>query len=198
MNPNDPWAIPPLPEIGHGSKLDIYTSVGRALTEWEGFESVFSILFMYFTGLEYDTHRLAHRAYGAIVTFNGRADMMKAAADAYFAQFPDARFESDFATLIKDARRASPRRNDIAHGRVEPFPRTGYTEGPYYCLVPPFYRTNRNSLAGEPTYAYTPEMIDGFALRFRQLASPAIVGRAELARRRAKRPPVNPPPELLH
>ena len=115
MNPNDIWALPPIPDKGDEDEEALYSSVGRALSEWERFENLLAFLFAAFIIPEHDSEA-ARRAYGSVVSFGGRADLLKAASSVYFRNFPDKSLADQFDTLIKTARRASPQRNNIAHG----------------------------------------------------------------------------------
>jgi hypothetical protein len=64
------------------------------------------------------------RAYGSILTFKGRVEMIETAAAAFFMRYPHPA-ESFLADIIKQAKGYSPRRNDIAHGMVQLY----YPEG---------------------------------------------------------------------
>jgi hypothetical protein len=43
-------------------------------------------------GIAHDTHA-SHRAYGAVTIWNIRRDMLRAAAEAYFLEFPHPKLE---------------------------------------------------------------------------------------------------------
>ena len=81
-----PFDRRPWPTIGD-RELDItYAAVGRALSSWERFEGILSLLFSAFVvNMEREG---ARRAYSAVRTFEGRAEMLKAASEAYFMNSP--------------------------------------------------------------------------------------------------------------
>jgi hypothetical protein len=122
MDPNDPWAIPPTPKLGDENIETTYASVGRALSSWEHFEAHLALLFARFITREQDS-LAARRAYGTVASFTGRSALIRDAAAAYFAEFPDRELSDAFSEQLKIAARASARRNDIAHGIVQPSPR---------------------------------------------------------------------------
>lgn len=196
MNPNDLWSIPPIPKKGENNQERLYTSVGRALSAWEHFESLLAHLFSHLIGLDTDS-LAARRAYGCVVSFSGRADMLTAAAEAYFDEHPDDEAERKLADLLKTAKRASGRRNDIAHGCALVFPRSFAKPAIGYCLVPGAYNTNRNNIDHEPSYAYTCKEIDRFHQQFVDLAGSSggifvwIIGRHQ-AQRAGRIPPSQP------
>src|SRR5437667_11584857 len=83
---SNPWDAPPKPATADVSE-DIYTAVGKALSNWELVEAqlgeIFSIFVrtpVFLTPLE----EPAMWAYGSVVSFNGRADMLEAAARGFF------------------------------------------------------------------------------------------------------------------
>jgi hypothetical protein len=170
LNPNDPWASPPIPERGTVSEADIYWSVGRALSLWEYFEFHLAILFNVLSDQSI-VSPMVRRAYGAVASFGGRADLLNAAADAYFAKFPDQTLKADVSKLLKTARRASIRRNDIAHGMVSAYNFENCKISDFV-LLPAAYRTNRHDLDWKPTYALTAEHIRAFIRQLQGLLSP--------------------------
>jgi hypothetical protein len=111
------WDPPPSPEIGDKSADDTFLAVGKALTEWEKLESAFSRLFGGFLGMG-DHSLAASRAYGSVLTFRGRSEMVTAAAEAFYFEKPDADLERVTKEIIKRSIGFSARRNEIAHGVV--------------------------------------------------------------------------------
>jgi hypothetical protein len=175
---------PPFPEKGDWSESALYESIGRALSGWETFERSFAMLFQAFLSPSL-YHMPAWRAYGSVVTFRGRADMVAAAAEAYFLESPATaetpRQKSDSNTLIKRAREFSKRRNDIAHGLVGAYSSpSGPVRG--LALMPADYSANKQQfrddlgpkahLSTKPTYAYTSVEINFFAKEFFALSKP--------------------------
>lgn len=77
-----PWDRRPWPLFGDADMNELYAAVGRALSQWERYEGHLALLFSAFvTGMETD---IARRAYCAVRTFEGRTDMLRAAAEAFF------------------------------------------------------------------------------------------------------------------
>lgn len=172
MDPNDIWAIPPRPAVGDADIDTTYRAVGHALSEWERFEAHLAILFATILGLERESNT-ARRAYGSVVAFAGRAEMLKGAADIYFQEHPEPHFEAQFSSIYKTARRAGARRNDIAHGIVQPFNRiTKPRKGWDYGLYPSYYTSKGRDLSFKPEYVYTSAEIERFARQFGELAEP--------------------------
>jgi hypothetical protein len=81
------WDRPPFPEKGDDEARSTFEWVGRALTEWETLEAYLGLIFGIFVGATHDTEP-AMRAYGSVLNFRGRADMLEAAARAHFAKHP--------------------------------------------------------------------------------------------------------------
>jgi len=185
-----PWDPPPYPNAGDASDEITFAAVGRALTAWEGFEISMATLFARFIGVQTDTLP-ATRAYGSVLTFRGRAEMVEAASEAYFFSTPDSEPEPELNEVLKEARNYATRRNEIAHGIVRSFEvpdgiivRNAF--GPVrrmkkwgYAVVPSDYATNKTILTRGPTilhgterrpkYTYTSVEIDAFAKHFTAL-----------------------------
>ena len=134
---------------------ETYTAVGQALSAWENMEHYFARIFGFFTSGD-DTF-VAERAYGAVISFNGRNELLSSAAEAYFYTRPAHKMEKRFDDLRKLTKKYSPRRNEIAHGLVQQIaldtPRppgmdavTHFKQTTRYLLLPPEYATNKNTL----------------------------------------------------
>jgi hypothetical protein len=115
--PSPAWDRLPWAANGDSPIDTIYKLVGECLSEWEQLESelakLFSCLVSNFESLA------AERAYCAVRTFEARAEMLKAASEAYFAEHPNEGFQKSFVTILKHAKNFAPRRNEIAHGIVK-------------------------------------------------------------------------------
>jgi hypothetical protein len=77
-------------------------------------------LFAFLVGAEivYPNNEPAMRAYGSVISFQGRASMLEEAAAGYFHTRPNEEFQSRFRKILStECRQFSGRRNDIAHGR---------------------------------------------------------------------------------
>jgi hypothetical protein len=183
MDPNDPWAMPPLAAKGDPDLHTVWRAVGEALSYWEWLEGYLSLIFCEMVSPKWSFP--AHRAYGSVISFNGRADMLRNAAEAYFVTQPDAELQEKLNGILKVMSRASPRRNDIAHGIAQPH----YLGGPMrgFVLYPAFYSTNRRNNAGHPKYGMTSVEIGRFAEQFKAL-HPSIIGVQDgFTRRRMRR-----------
>jgi hypothetical protein len=136
-SPN-PWDRPPSASKGDVSDMITFAAVGRAITAWEEFEHNFAYLFSRFIGTNID-ELVASRAYGAVLTFKGRSEMVEAAAEAFFFSIPvdtaNAQIQDELKDeilgvpgnrhgkrkttgFIDEAKLCSGRRNEIAHGIV--------------------------------------------------------------------------------
>jgi hypothetical protein len=171
------WNRTPWPVCGDSDQDKLYAAVGRALTEWERHEAALSTLFSVFVGDPMSAP--ARRAYGAVRTFEGRADMLRASAEAFFLGYglPLRDLQESFEVLLKDSVQASPRRNDIAHGAVSeyrrnPLDRTTRTKS--YALHPPFATFKGRNVEGVPEYCYTSVEIDFYQGEFCRLQKKAF------------------------
>jgi hypothetical protein len=95
-------------------------AVGEALSKWEWFEGNLSLIFYYVIGIGYG-NLAAARAYGAIEAFRVRKNLIEYAAELYFRITPDNYLQERLDELLKDASKFAARRNDIAHGIVQPY-----------------------------------------------------------------------------
>jgi hypothetical protein len=80
----------------------------------------------------------------SVNNFNGRAGMLRAAAESFFRQYPAwsaAPVRKDFNVLMRLCEHFAARRNDIAHGKRDVVP------GRSHYLVPAFYNTKSTSPA---------------------------------------------------
>lgn len=170
MNPNDPWALPPLPAKGTPSDYDLYWCVGRALSMWEFFEFHLAILFNLLSDQTCDSPAV-RRAYGSVASFSARADLLRAAAEGYFNKFPDENLAGEVSSIINTSRRASARRNDIAHGCVLAYTQEGGRIRDF-TVVPALYRSNRHDINWRPTYALTASDLRRFISKIQELIEP--------------------------
>ena len=148
-----PWDRPTtLPSTGDSDPNEIYLMVGRALTRWETVEEHLGQIFALLIGLQ-EPSLAAVRAFGAIATNRGRADMLGAAAEIYFADYSDPALKETFRTLMVETAGFAARRNEIAHGAVSGVVfEDGHEE---FFLASPFYNTNKMKLGSGSVYAYT-------------------------------------------
>jgi len=184
-----PWDPHPLPVMGDSDPASIFTAVGRALTEWNSFESHLSLLFAHFIALDAESIA-AKRAFGAVRTFEARLDMLRAVAEAYFAHFPNDTISRRLYNLVKtEWRNFGARRNEIAHGLVQPWlwrVEAIGSDKTTYCLVPMYFDFKKTDLSNRPKYAYTSEAILSYAQAFADLRSfPLEIATAIIVRGRA-------------
>jgi hypothetical protein len=159
--------------------------VGRALSHWERFEAYLALIFTETIGLRPTQDICAVRAYGSVMAFSGRADMVQAATEAFFFRQPNPALHVQFDELMEMARGYSGRRNDLAHGVVDYHPEY-YATDPEdvsrgHVLLPSEYATKKRVLHSvglspikqNPLYYYGSEQIDRYAVGFRILRSRA-------------------------
>jgi hypothetical protein len=166
-----PWERRPWPEGGDENKDALYRSVGEALSSWERFEGIMSLLFSAFVGV-YDT-KAAQRAYASIRTFEGRAEMMRAATEAYFSSYKNDELLQLWKNILSRCTNFSKRRNEIAHGVVDFYYLTPKKEVIVrqidYALYPSFSSFKDRDLSNEPEYCMTSKEILYFSTEFEQL-----------------------------
>lgn len=171
MDPNDPWAIPPAATAGDPTNTILFTAVGQALSSWEWVEGHLGMLFGEFVAPGRPA-LAASRAYGIVSSSRGRADMLRQAADAYFSIHPDEAMQTAFKAQMNVLDRAAPRRNDIAHGIVQPF--DFGREASTWALYPSYYASARRKLDGTERYVMTAKDISRFGRQFADLQPPII------------------------
>jgi len=169
MNPNNPWERPAPVAVGDADNNTTYAAVGRALSNWERLEGYLSLIFSAMVGPG-EEPLAASRAYGSVASFIGRNEMLWAAAEAYLSLHPDALLQASLETILKEAKKASPRRNEIAHGIVQPL--MAMDRSITWALVPAYYATNKRNLDRSPKYAFSSIEIMGFGHKFNELADP--------------------------
>ncbi len=146
-------------------------AVGRALTMWEHAEVMMALTFYGLMHSPKEPRTIfepAARAYSAVITFNGRMEMMQAAADAYFISYAgqvncDEYTQRSLNHLIKLARKAGTRRNELAHAMTR---KIDGLDGIY--LGPPI-SSNKVDYYWKPAYLYTAKQISEYADRFTKL-----------------------------
>lgn len=183
---SNPWDRPrQLPAHGDLERDTTYLSVGRALSHWERFEAYLAMIYTETIGVRPGQDIPALRAYGAIISFSGRAEMVEEATKAFFFMRPNPGLHSRFDELVEMARGYSARRNDLAHGVVDYHPAYYATDHEEtsrgHVLLPSEYATKKRVLhsvglspVGQiPLYYYGSEHIDGYAIGFRVLRTRA-------------------------
>jgi hypothetical protein len=195
------WDIPPPPQFGDATDDITFASVGRALTRWGQFEVHFASFFSALIGTE-DNSAAAIHSYGSVISFRGRADLVRAVAEIHFSIFPDVDLEKQFQKFVNElTNQACARRNEIAHGIVVASPivvAQNNTVRRQFFLYPP-YASNKMQLDRvestdgrqmawyKPKYTYTSVEIDLFAKGFSGLLPRlAVVMGPMLARKKAQ------------
>jgi hypothetical protein len=178
----NPWDATPFPPKGDETSKVTFQAVGEALSQWEHFEGYLSLIYANLVGTG-DTTEPAVLSYGTVVSFKGRADMIRAAANGFFFRKPDEILQEELKAILKLADNFSPRRNEIAHGIVQPYVPDGARAVDGFALVPAYYATNKRVLgtadAGiaplrmKPKYAYTSAEIKYFKHHFSHLTDRA-------------------------
>ncbi len=185
MNPNDPFAPKPFPEVGSDSERPVFEAVGAALSAWEHSELHMALVFSHLVG-DGDHSEAAYRAYGSAIAFSARADMVEAAADQALLAHPERdELVPKFRSALGLMRRAAARRNEIAHGAV--FAYRVLKEKPEasgYCLFPGQYSSNKRHMSGEPKYVYSAGQILEYEAAFESLAGPVLEVLLQLNSRR--------------
>lgn len=177
--PKGYWARPTPKEKGDPGPEPIFLGVGMVTSHWESVEEAVAHLFLRVSGtIPGDAgSRAALRAYGAVESSYSRSKLVKSAADVYFAYnhtSQDARdcFED---LIVVQFRKASQRRNDVAHAIVQTIFKDDDDRGSF--LIPPEYNTERTSLFGGESpsqifreiYRYTSGDLTALAGKFLKL-----------------------------
>ncbi len=179
LDPN-PFANPILADQGDATARDIYTAVGFALDRWEHCETSFGVLYSSFLEAPEGNHALM-RSFGTILASSTRAEMIRAACDAFCAFHKNEELKTQTRHLLNLYKDAAARRNEIAHAMV-----TG--ESPHkivanravplptiWFLVPPLFATRKQELFAEgPKYRYSTRELGHFTSCFEELGSRAM------------------------
>jgi hypothetical protein len=115
-----PWVRRPWPLRGDVDDRIVYQHVSQFLSFWERYEAALAYLFASFFG-PFPLSDPARRSYFAVRTFEGRAEMLRAASSTFFDPRKSPELQKRFADLLGVAVQFSQRRNDIAHGFVDQF-----------------------------------------------------------------------------
>jgi hypothetical protein len=185
------WDRPDPAPQGDDSADALFSAVGEALSAWERVENQVANLFCIFVGarVNVDKPAPAIRAYGAIISFTSRADMLQAAAAAYFLSHPQiAGQQETWSNLLKELRGFANRRNDIAHGMVEQEFNFKEERSNGFFLVPGLYISKKYPTDEPPAYRFIGEQVKHFADEFSDLANSVRVFRFALQTKRRTSP----------
>jgi hypothetical protein len=165
------WDRRPWPKAGDSTMEKTYEAVGRALSSWEIYEGILSVLFSVFVTPNLST-RAGMRAYSAVRTFEGRAEMLRAASQAYFEEQPETDFQNSFKAILSSATCFAPRRNEITHAAVGNFKPLGGELTDTYALYPSYASFKHRDLKNQAAYCMTSVELDYFSDHFRALQTP--------------------------
>jgi hypothetical protein len=186
-----PWDIRRLSPTGSATAEEVYQAVGHALSKWEFAETQFSDLYLCFIDAYYgrpygiSPRRAALRAYGSVVSFASRAEIVETAGKVFFNERRrplndreanarvleyEKRVSVELVPLLKELRGFCARRNEIAHGIV------GGARGQFY-LSPSDFNPRKRPLTVErrtqfesALYHYSADDIDYYRREFERLA----------------------------
>lgn len=163
------WGVPPIPRRGEDNREIIYEAVGRALSHWERFELELACLYAALIGLR-PPEATRHPDYVRARIFKDRADVTDRTGKQFFIKNCNQGIEKRFDDLICESRLAAARRNDIAHGVVNPVWSSGFTgSSESFMLLPSTYRHKDFNLNAAARYAFTAKEINDFSTRFQEI-----------------------------
>jgi hypothetical protein len=170
-----PWNRRPWAVAGDTDASILYAAVGRALSQWERLEAQLSLLFSAFVSGH--NSEAARRAYVAVRTFEGRAEMLRAVSETWFDSHPNAELLDDFKKVLSGISSFAPNRNDIAHGVVDFWTPSGAPadfETPNFgwALYPSYASFKDRDVRNVPKYCYTSAEIGHFEKEFRNQLGP--------------------------
>jgi hypothetical protein len=168
------WDRRPWPKIGDATAEVIYEAVGRALSSWEVYEGLQSVLFSVFVTPNLET-KAAMRAYSAVRTFEGRNEMLRAASQAYFHEQPETELQDAFKSILSTAASFSPRRNEITHASVNSFTLEDGSATQTFALYPAYASFRERDMKNIPSYCMTKAEIDYFSMHFREMQTPVRI-----------------------
>jgi hypothetical protein len=160
----EPWQRRRRRLFGDSDPQKLFCAVGFALTMWETIESEMPVSYL---GLINITTRNTDK-YFRLAGFESRHKAVEQAINANI----NGKNCADFGTFIGDVLKFSPRRHEIAHGRVFNLGEHGFYLGQNNTL-------GRNYQDGKAVFQYTSEDVIFYAMHFKALADRA----AEFAQR---------------
>ena len=91
----------------------------------------------------------------------------------HFENYPSSKLLSKLAEVLRRAELLAPKRNDIAHGVVQPHWRAGYV------MVPAYYAAHKHTFQStgdhkNPDYIFTSSEIEEYGEQFRELVQPTM------------------------
>jgi len=179
---------------GDSAREPIWTAIGRASTNWGHFEGGVARVFGRLLGVNQTDVLQPMVAYGAVRTFEGRLQMVRAVATRYFMRMKmtdvpkelgerAAKLESPLRTYTnKEWRFFAERRNDIIHGilAMHSFGPLGASD-PLFVLVPEYYDESKTREANIVEFMYSSSEIRYYADEFWRLMGQAHTIQNELS-----------------
>jgi hypothetical protein len=161
------WDRPPRPTVGDRRKTKIYMAVGYALSQWEVVELRLASIYAHFLGVR-PLEAIRTREYTKADKFDARSGVIESAGcQQYFKRNCSQALEGEFLSLMSEARAASQRRNDIAHGIARTvWGQKGEDKG--FFLMPADYHI-RKYPPGNPSYCFVARHICDYGDLFQEL-----------------------------
>ena len=166
--------VPSPSNRGESNTSVIHTAVGRALSQWEHFESGLARFFQ----LLCETRSFAAcRAYGTVESSYAKMVFLREAMEVFIARREpfDPQYQADMRALFTAYQVAQQYRNNIAHGMAVAFFLSDGSHSGYF-LCPPSHATKKVEkldareiyLLGA-SYWYNAEDIDHYGARFAEM-----------------------------
>jgi hypothetical protein len=167
----EPWLPRPRAPRGDLSPDMIFCCVGRALSSWEAIEGEISVAYI---GLIRSPEKYRANEYFKTASFAARHALVKKAITANVNGKDCSGFEEFVDAVLK----YSPRRHEIAHGRV-------FNCGEHGFYLAPNNTLSRNYPSSAAAYQYTSSDIKFYCDQFESLAATAMLFSERLAHKRA-------------
>lgn len=172
MAKQQPWDIPAWPTSTYDKDSEILmAAVGSALSAWQFVEGAIAGIFEWLVADGGPKHRYinsmspAERAYGSIISFDARAGMVEAAADAFFHVYKYPELHDRLKKIMTSCRGWSGRRNEIAHGQI-----AGSPISLNHCALWPMSSSARKfTVDHHPKFVYNSTQIREFEKHFFEL-----------------------------
>lgn len=168
----NPWDVPKPEPVGTPNADQLYNAIGRALSAWEPVEAACARIFAYLVSAPMEWHEIspAMRAFGTVISFPGRKEMIEAAAKAYFhLNQPIAHYEDHISDALAEANNFAARRNEIAHGAVREVIDHNTKRSIGFYLVPSLFNPKKFPITMVPTFQYVEKNILYFRQEFTKL-----------------------------
>jgi hypothetical protein len=173
-----PWKQAPWPSGGDADRCITFSAVGAALTAWSSYEAALGRLFCRFMVGEYPSPA-ADMAFGAIRSFEARAQVLRSSGKAFFTyRRDDPSDQNSLTEILKIGQQFCERRNEIAHGIVLPYKTKDcsiHDETNGFCLFPSYYDSHRRDTGYQPEFCYSSVEIDAYGYEFLKLVDPVNI-----------------------